>query len=56
MTCINPQKFAVKISSKFIIRDPIQLYMFSKSIPRVLEDMEVPNEPGDDGRSMVASL
>ena len=56
MTCINPLKLLWKISSKSNVLNPMRTYMSSKSLSGVLEDIEVPDKPGDGVRSMGASL
>ena len=47
MTCINPLKLLWKFHLNPTSGTLSRLYLSSKSLPGVLEDMEVPDEPGD---------
>ena len=42
----HPLEASVKFSSRFNIKILSRLHLSSKSLPEVLEDMEVPDEPG----------
>ena len=47
MTCTNPLKLLWKFHPNPTSGTLSRLYLSSKSLPGVLEDMEVPDEPGD---------
>ena len=42
----HPSEASVKVSSRSNIRDPVKTPFIIQSLPGVLEDMEVPDEPG----------
>ena len=52
----QPSKVAVKFHPNPTSESLSRLYLSSKSIPGIFEDMKVPDEPGDGVRSLGASL